>query len=144
MIMYKPLPTQKALLEVFDYDKETGILTWKSNGKAAGTSQSTGLRVCLNYKRYLVHRIIWMMMTGDDPGKLTVDHKNRNNKDNRWENLRLANQLQQNLNRSFKGYYQLPDGRFRVKLSRSFETEEEAVAWRANVLELTAGGFAPT
>ena len=143
MIMYKPLPTQEALLEVFDYDKDTGILKWKSTGKQAGSVQSNGLRVCFNYTRYLAHRIIWMMVTGEDPGKLSIDHKNRNNTDNRWENLRLATQEQQNLNRGFRGYYQLPDGRFRVKLSRSFETEEEAVAWRANVLALTAGEFAP-
>ena len=142
--MYRPLPSQEELKEALDYNEHTGVLTWKATEKQAGTIQSNGLRICFNYNRYLAHRIIWMMMTGEDPGKLSIDHKNRDNTDNRWENLRLATQDQQNLNRGFKGYYQLPDGRFRVKLSRSFETEEEAIAWRANVLRLTAGEFAPS
>ena len=142
--MYRPLPSQEELNEAFDYNQETGSLVWKSNGKQAGTVQHTGLRVCFKYNRYLAHRVIWMMMTGEDPGQLSIDHKNRDNKDNRWENLRLATQEQQNLNRGFRGYYKLPDGRFRVNLTRRFGTEEEAIAWRMNVLELTAGDFAPS
>jgi hypothetical protein len=39
---------------------------------------------------FLAHRIIWKVMTGNDPDVL-VDHKDRNGQNNRWENLRAAN-----------------------------------------------------
>ena len=35
---------------------------------------------------YLSHRIIWMWMTGEDPGEMEVDHIDRDRFNNRWSN----------------------------------------------------------
>ena len=120
----RPLPTQEELLKHVRYDAETGFLWWlkaeknKSILKPAGarqykskTGEPNGIGIMLNYRQYRAHRIIWQIMTGKDPGALTVDHINRNPFDNRWENLRLANgslqiRNQKNRGRSqYKGVY---------------------------------------
>jgi len=110
----KPTPSRKVLLEILDYNQETGALTWKLrplhyfkseremklwNGRYAGTP-------ALNYPRvrnglfgnifnssYSAHRVIWKMMTGKDI-KCQIDHVNRNPRDNSWSNLRKADRAQ--------------------------------------------------
>jgi hypothetical protein len=57
----------------------------------------------LNYQYYMAHRLAWRMMTGDDPDELTIDHINRNPFDNRWENLRLADNSLQQRNKRNRG-----------------------------------------
>ena len=39
---------------------------------------------------FFVHRIVWKMFRGEDPGKMQIDHKNGDPSDNRICNLRLA------------------------------------------------------
>ena len=88
------LPTQEGLLAVFEYEPETGRLYRKT--KIGGRTLVTNK--CINgygrtkYKGQpvKVSRVIWVMMTGEDPGSMTVDHINRVRSDNRWCNLRLA------------------------------------------------------
>jgi len=95
------------LLEVCepsDPQEESG-LRWKvsrGNKKAgnwAGTLnehvRSSGeirkeWRVRIDGKKYYASRIIYFMAHGDDPYPLEVDHKNRDSRDNRIDNLRLA------------------------------------------------------
>ena len=43
------------------------------------------------------------MVTGDDPGSLEIDHKNRIGSDNRWLNLRLATRSDNCKNRRPRG-----------------------------------------
>lgn len=97
----KPLPSQERLRELFDYDQETGVLTWKvSSHKCASNIRVGGSAGCLNNTgyyhtrigtdRFLNHRLIWMWMTGEDPGDLDIDHINRVRSDNSWENLRVV------------------------------------------------------
>lgn len=89
---------------LLDYDPDTGLLRWKRPrgssrpGWTAGTEGPRGYKtigVCR--KRYLVHRMAWLMMTGQWP-RDQVDHINGCRSDNRWVNLREATngQNQQN------------------------------------------------
>lgn len=97
------------LLEVCepsDPHRESG-LKWKVNrrggearaGKWAGSRgskvQRTGENredwvVTMDGKHYYVARIIYFMVHGVDPYPFQVDHKNQDSRDNRIENLRLA------------------------------------------------------
>jgi len=99
------LPDQKELKSLFDYDPETGILLRRTNiggnqpGSPVGSLTSAGyLRVGIKGKQYKVHRIIWKIMTGDDPKDLDIDHINRNKTDNRFCNLRLVCRAKNKLN----------------------------------------------
>ena len=96
--------TVDLLNELFDYDKETGDLIWKACksrrvkvGAIAGSLESNGYkRLKINFKSYLVHRIVFLMHKGYLPK--TIDHINGDRLDNRIENLRAvtANQNQHN------------------------------------------------
>ena len=88
---YKPLPTLLQLKELFDYDKETGVITNKLTGFVYHNNiKHNYLKVNVQgkYKHiaYYAHRIIWKWMTGLEPLGV-IDHINENTKDNRWENL---------------------------------------------------------
>ena len=106
--MIKPIPPQEELLSLFDYSIITGLLYYKTSpspmrkvGTVAGTVATNGYRnVTIKGKRYKEARIIWMMMTGDDPGKAEVDHKNHIRDNNAWHNLRLLNRSKNGLNKT--------------------------------------------
>ena len=76
-------------------------------GSIVGTKGGSGQ--CMKHKgaRFYVHRIIYYMATGHDPGDLVIDHINRNPRDNRIENLRAVTQEVnlQNRTKSDKGVY---------------------------------------
>lgn len=105
----KTLPSIEKLNELFSYDAEAGLLSWKSklgstradigfNNKTAGKPVGTitergyltvGIRANGKPTYYLVHRIIWKMMTGADP-EFQIDHIDGNRLNNKWENFRQA------------------------------------------------------
>jgi HNH endonuclease len=85
----KPLPPQALLLELFTYDPSEGVLRRRKNGKVAGTKKPNSIQVFVNYGQYAAHRLIWKIITGYDPPAL-IDHENTDCWDNRWVNLRLA------------------------------------------------------
>ena len=99
--------TREDANRLFDYNKETGIFTWKisvkgskGKGNIAGTLAHNGyIDVCINYKKYGMHRIAFLIETGEVPR--CVDHKNGIKSDNRWENLRPASVAQNSYN--YKG-----------------------------------------
>ena len=88
--------TQDKLKELLDYNQDTGIFTWKvpvkgskGRGKIAGTKTKKGyVDVCIQGKKYGLHRLAFLYMTGQIPK--CVDHKNTIKSDNRWLNLREA------------------------------------------------------
>ena len=83
------MPGQKYLQETFDYDPDTGL--FKRKGRKYNEQCAALYRtVRIGKKKYYVHRLIWMYMTGEDPGDMEVDHINRDTHDNCWSNLRLA------------------------------------------------------
>ncbi|MBZ9908073.1 HNH endonuclease [Mesorhizobium sp. BR115XR7A] len=97
--------TQEILLEILDYDPVTGELKNRINrGRAkAGfvhrTKNSNGYIVIhLKGKLCLAHHVIWKMETGEWPVD-TIDHQDLDRTNNRWDNLREANQWQQKTNR---------------------------------------------
>lgn len=63
------------------------------------SNQPAHVRLWIQGKWYVAHRIAWLIMTGDDPLALTVDHINRHPFDNRFANLRLADMSLQTKNR---------------------------------------------
>lgn len=140
------------LREVLQYDPETGVLTFKENrgsnkvkGKVAGFVRKDGYHfLSLQKKRYLGHRIIWAMMTGDWPEN-QIDHIDGVRSNNKWANLRAATPSQNNANHSvridskigLKGVQIHPDtGKWRARINIAgttkhlglFNTPEEAHA----------------
>lgn len=134
----KQHPSQDQLLELFEYID--GNLYWrKSNrghskaGDLAGTTNKDGkhyFTVTISQKKYSVHRIVWVMVNGDIPNGLEIDHINRDKYDNRIENLRLVTRSQNSLNKPSKISKRYNKFVARVKGdSKSFYTIEEADKW---------------
>lgn len=108
--------SRQELQLIFDYSPLNGWLVWKerpshmfatkrafncwnsrSAGKRAGriSAGATGYvkRIAsINNTTYYEHRIIWKIMTGDEP-PFQIDHINRDATDNRWENLRDGTEI---------------------------------------------------
>lgn len=100
-------------MKFLDYDPETGVFTWKTwksgwcdndgrvrPGQVAGDIGNRGYRrICVNYKRTLAHRLAFLLMTGAFPKKgQQIDHINGDRDDNRWCNLRLVTNSQNQMN----------------------------------------------
>ena len=116
----KDLPSVEFIHECFDYDKDTGICIWKErplhhymnasmmnrgNTKLANTiidqtPHSNGyLYLTLMGVRYSLHRLIWKHVTHNDPVH-SIDHIDNNPLNNKWNNLREANVMENNSNRN--------------------------------------------
>lgn len=159
--------TQTVANFYFEYDPETGYLTNRIDrgarafaGARAGTKQTGGYRVVGitlggNNKKFLEHRLIWFMMTGEWPN--TIDHINGKKADNRWCNMRngtqgenLANSKKHVDNKSgykgvsiFNGKYpvaQITYGGKRYYLG-SYKTAEEAHEMYCRVAKVLHGDF---
>jgi hypothetical protein len=140
----KPLPPAADLWDLFSYNPLTGELFWRvpksgrQLSKPAGTNSHGYRKIMLNRKPYLVHRVIWVWVTGRDPGNLFTDHIDLNRANNRWWNLRLADIELNSVNVPGKGYYYRRNGldpkpwfvtryvRVGKPACESYATEEEA------------------
>jgi hypothetical protein len=144
--------------EVLDYDPETGRFTWlvdrpqrvKAGDPAGYLDKSRGrYRIGIDRRCYWASRLVVFWMTGEWP-QVEVDHKNTNQMDDAWRNLRVATRPQNQHNRGVRkdtstgfkgvrfqrsahgnrcGYYvaQIGVNGKRVYLG-SFKTAEEAAA----------------
>lgn len=89
----KPLPPAETLCAELRYRPSTGELFWLNPAKkpgrpkgALGTVQSNGsLTLVLDGKTYMLHRVAWKMVNGNEPEQ--VLHLNHNKSDNRICNL---------------------------------------------------------
>ena len=160
----RPLPDLETILSSIDIDVENGTFTHKHRplssfasehgqntwnrrfaGKPAGWVDKKGyLQITINYKKYMAHRLLWKVATGEEPEEL--DHIDRNQLNNRKDNLRAATRSENNLNRrmskynstGFNGIYRGRNGRWVAQLKLggiakhlgAFDTIEEAVAAR--------------
>lgn len=90
------------LCGVIDYNPNTGHFTWKRDvgmrarkGTIAGNIDIVHgyVRIGLENRLFLAHRLAWFYMTGAWP-RDQIDHVNLIRHDNRWSNLREANKSQ--------------------------------------------------
>lgn len=98
--------TLEELKAVLRYDPKTGKWfnrVWRGGtayaGMETGRPNSDGyIQICVKCKRYMSSRLAHFYMTGEWPLD-EMDHRNRNRQDNRWTNLRPANDSQNQMNR---------------------------------------------
>jgi hypothetical protein len=97
---------EKLLAELF-YDLNTGIFVRKKSCKGRKTGEKVGhlrndgyLVTTFHGKFFYLHRLAWFYVYGQYPENL-IDHIDRNKSNNKINNLRKVNYLQnsQNLNR---------------------------------------------
>jgi hypothetical protein len=166
------LPSQEKLQELLDYDPETGIAIWRSRagtdrytnrfnrhyaGKVAGGCKGGKyLWVSIQNENFMLHRVIFKLMTGYDPE--LVDHINGDKHDNRWLNLREASPSQNRCNTAvtkrslsgIKGVRQAPSGKWqgivtktqKVYRTKLYVTAEEAKAELEHIRLQIHGEFA--
>lgn len=147
------LPSREELWEVYSYDPDTGELTNKDTGHICGSRRnkpkeespyhSWYINAFFKGKRYAAHRLIWVMVHGQIPEGMTIDHIDRDKRNNKLSNLRLATIQQQLINRGhwsctgYRGVYPVTwtkKGGFRAmimfdgksKFLGIFDTPEEA------------------
>lgn len=160
--------TQERLREVLNYDPETGMFTWRVPRKGTGGVGSVAGRVnpgngyidiCVDYRRYLGHRLAWLYMTGEWPTN-DVDHKDRVRTNNAWSNLRAATRAQNLANAGrrrgvrtpYKGIQKAGKTSWQAVISvcgvrrclGTYPTAEQAAEAYKRAAVLFNGEFAPT
>lgn len=115
---------QEYLKECLSYDRESGVLTWlhrprkhfrtdrgyntfvsQKVGKKTGCISATkdGLfyvKVAINKKLYLAHRLAWIIENGCIPDGYEIDHIDHDGTNNAIHNLRLVTSSENKKNRS--------------------------------------------
>jgi hypothetical protein len=173
-------PDQKRLKELFDYSSAAfelngeafvGGLVWRVRydrlyrpnvrqaGKFAGTVRCADGRVQIGIdgKLYELNRLV-AIWHGCEIDGLLVDHKDRNTRDSRIENLRVATNSQNNQNMSPKGgtsryvgvYWNAARGKWQAQIKLKgkpryaglFIDEEEAAKARDKLARCLHGAFA--
>ena len=97
--------TREELLDILDYERETGVFTWRHSSSSAKAGEVAG-KVYTNGYRYIAVAgtyypaalLAWIWVTGEDPGGI-IDHINRVRADDSFDNLRPATNSQNHANR---------------------------------------------
>jgi hypothetical protein len=118
-IRYNIMPSQEYLQECFEYDEDTGILTWKvrplhhfenSHSMNVSNAQFPGKKILNNKKGYYVvkikgkyyqvNRIVWKLLKGTEPENI-IDHIDGDSLNNKIGNLREASNSENSRNVKF-------------------------------------------
>ena len=95
---YKTLPSFEDLWDRFEVALFTGKLHYKKLpefsafeiGDEAGCLDPNGyIKVSIGNSSFYAHRLLYKMLTGEDPNQYKVDHRNQIRDDNAFWNLRL-------------------------------------------------------
>ena len=93
----KPIPPQRYLMELLDYNPDSGIFRWKPRSattiriadwnirwgwKIAGWRNSGRISMRIENVRYYAHRLAWVYVYGSEPPN-EIDHINGDGFDNR-------------------------------------------------------------
>jgi hypothetical protein len=152
--------TQSELKELVNYNKDTGIFTWKKRtsnrikvGDIVGNLHKCGyIEMRVGGTRCLAHRFAFLYVYGYMP-KL-IDHIDRNKKNNRIDNLREATYGQNILNSKIRSdntsgvkcvYFDKRNNSWEVKVGnkyiKKYKTLEEAKHKAEEVRKEFAGEF---
>lgn len=98
--------TQERLKELYTYEPDNGVFIFNKTrgpmkqGSVAGSLNKHGyLQMHIDGKIYLVHRMVWLYMTGEVP-EMWIDHIDTVKTNNVWTNLRLVTPSVSNRNRN--------------------------------------------
>ena len=139
--------TQSEIIQVLNYNPDSGIFTWRHNSAIAGYLRPRGyIEILIGRTLYSAHRVAWLYMTGIWPDKsIDVDHIDMIRSNNSWKNLRLATRSQNKCNMKkhkdntsgYKGvYFEKSSGKWKSQIMVNyknknlgrFATKEEAYA----------------
>lgn len=123
--------------EVLDYYPETGEFVWikppkvhpRLMNQVAGGNGSGYTMIKIDGQKYKAHRLAWLFMTGEWPESY-LDHKDGNPFNNKFDNLRLCDQSQNNGNRKRNFGKLLPKGvrKIRNRYQARIKVNGKAVA----------------
>jgi len=154
--------TQAELKFDLKYDQETGLFCWinvygnKKAGWFAGAPTTNGYtQIRVRDVTQYAHRLAWLYMYGEFPKY--IDHINRDKKDNRICNLRLASKSDNTCNSKVRAdnstgqrgvYFWATRNKWQAYVSKDgrrlrglFDSFEEAAAWRESKVQELHGEF---
>lgn len=133
---------------------DDGLIRNTETGRVLKQRDSNGYRTCYITRDgrtscYMVHRVVAKAFVPMIEGKNVVDHINRDKTNNSVQNLRWTDTSQNNRNRS--RFHSKTDGLHNITQNgnkfvvsfmqnrettrKSFETQEEAIAWRDDFIQ---------
>jgi hypothetical protein len=99
-------PTAREVLRLLEYDPASGLFRWRNPTSRQAPSWFKGSKGLRRYRRiwingapYLAHVIARVIVNGRWPASRT-DHRDRNQSNNCWSNIRSASQSKNAFNRS--------------------------------------------